>query len=332
MKPILSNLLKSKSIALVLLASSICTSVAHSQVTVISSSSPSYSAYIEVKPISLINKVCNTGGFTYNINLGYTIILTPSSAPNLYTLEGTYICNNIGSFFSLPLTSATGTTTSASTGYFGSANCSTATPVDIECYNYVLRIFGPGIPDQFLNVNTPLPVKLISFDGRSTGTGVFLTWKTAAQTGNTQFNLQRSKDTRVWETIEQTTNTAQLEGQTYQYTDENPVSGTNYYRIQEVETDGGISYSKIIGLKAANLQDDISISPNPGSGNQIQINGIDNASDWNLTILNALSQQVLNSELNSTKVELPSMPAGMYYVQLTNNTTKERKLIKLIRN
>lgn len=93
-----------------------------------------------------------------------------------------------------------------------------------------------------------LPFELISFTGRSIGTGNELKWEVNCST-NTRFNIERSSDGIHFTSIGNITAGQSDCNKPFYFTDDNPIPGKSYYRLQIIELSGIISYSYIILLQ-----------------------------------------------------------------------------------
>jgi hypothetical protein len=114
--------------------------------------------------------------------------------------------------------------------------------------------------------NAPLPVELTDLTATRDGDVVRLAWRTAAETNNAAFQIQRDQPSRrrgvsktgsspqTWTTI------GRVEGggttsapQAYRFTDENPPyeAETLTYRLKQVDTDGSTTYSDPINVDRA---------------------------------------------------------------------------------
>lgn len=294
-------------------------------------STDGYTVTVDVQPVALANKVCYNGSFNYEPEMTYSVAIS-NKAYSLYVLQGTMYCANNGSWFPLPTSGGAGTVKGATASYSGSASCSSATPASIACNNYNLLISGPGIPQQNMSVavakNNALPVHLVSFDGRIEGNGVYFVWKTASELNNIGFTLQRSTDGTNWIDIETVSGAGTTDkSNTYEYRDRMPATGMNYYRLEQKDADGSLSYSRIIGIRSAEMTE-VRISPNPVTGNSFRIDGLEGISDWNLTVVNSASQPVYRADLSSTQVSLPELAPGMYFARLTNKASGETKVLR----
>jgi hypothetical protein len=121
-----------------------------------------------------------------------------------------------------------------------------------------------SIQIQNINWDGPLPVKWLSFDGKSINQNIQLLWKTASETNNELFEIERSIDAINFDKIGQISgNGNSTEETSYIYYDEVPLPGINYYRLKQTDFDGTYDYSKIIGVSNSAEQSAFSVFPNP---------------------------------------------------------------------
>ncbi|UOQ67938.1 T9SS type A sorting domain-containing protein [Hymenobacter volaticus] len=178
-------------------------------------------------------------------------------------------------------------------------------------------------------VARPLPVELKRFDVVAKDLNAELTWGTASELQNHQFNIERSLDGQNFERINvvkgQGTSSKEV---AYRYTDAGagrlslkPI----YYRLQQVDLDGSSSYSPIRvvkferGTKAA-----IALYPNPHQG----------TATLDLTALSSLDSQVEVMDISGRVVgkfqllgglqhqlDLNALPLGSYLIRVRNAET-----------
>lgn len=110
---------------------------------------------------------------------------------------------------------------------------------------------------------TILPVNLVSFTVSKQNSAAVLSWKTSQEINSKSFIVQRSADSRNWQaigTVLAKGNNAS--GNTYTLTDAHPLTGINYYRLQQVDNDGKVQYSLIRNV-LFELKHAVMLSPNP---------------------------------------------------------------------
>jgi hypothetical protein len=113
-----------------------------------------------------------------------------------------------------------------------------------------------------------LPVELLSFTAKRIGMAkrALLSWKTASEINNDYFAIELSDDAANWETIGRVKGTGtNNEQHAYEFIDETPHNGVNYYRLHQVDYNGAFENSDV---RTVNIQDNNEyysekVSPNP---------------------------------------------------------------------
>jgi hypothetical protein len=92
-----------------------------------------------------------------------------------------------------------------------------------------------------------------------------LNWKlTCNSTPHVNIDMQRSTDGRNFNTVYHVYATALRCQQPFTYTDDQPATGVNYYRIKMIDADGKIWYSSMVSLiHAAKGMEIMPLTPNP---------------------------------------------------------------------
>lgn len=112
--------------------------------------------------------------------------------------------------------------------------------------------------------DTPLPVNLTTFSSVQNLTGIELFWRTAEEVNNEYFEVQRSSDARSFESISRIDGEGTTAaGKEYNFIDEFPFDGVNYYRLMQHDLDGSIHFSKIIAQNFSAEKPIITLFPNP---------------------------------------------------------------------
>jgi hypothetical protein len=120
---------------------------------------------------------------------------------------------------------------------------------------------------------TPLPVELISFNVKRSGTNAQLTWATASEISNSGFEVQVSVDGVNFRKLAFVASQAVNSGSTLQYSyldEENGKYGTRYYRLRQLDQDGSDDFSPVRAVSfsvASNQIAALSVYPNPYNGN-----------------------------------------------------------------
>jgi Secretion system C-terminal sorting domain len=139
-------------------------------------------------------------------------------------------------------------------GYYnGTAGNNGYTGYPVIWNNLLFMQFG-GVPYgdagnlAYLDAGT-LPVTLLEFTAQKAGNTSLLQWKTAGEVDNSYFSIERSSDGKNFNAIGKVPgqgNTALT--QSYQYIDEHPAEGKNFYRLKQVDVDDHFTYSNVVSL------------------------------------------------------------------------------------
>jgi hypothetical protein len=112
-----------------------------------------------------------------------------------------------------------------------------------------------GACDVLVGTCAALPVELILFTATNTATntarqGVVLHWVTASEKNSHSFVVERSADGKIFHRIGTLAAAGSTQARTtYDLTDEQPLSGTSYYRLRQVDLDGTTTYSPVRNVK-----------------------------------------------------------------------------------
>jgi len=118
--------------------------------------------------------------------------------------------------------------------------------------------------------NNTLPVNLLSFNAKLENGVVKLQWQTINEVNNDYFNVQFSKDGQNWNVIDKVAgkNAAQND---YQSQHANPVNGKNYYRLQQFDKDGKVTYSVVRIIDFSRTKNTMLVYPNPVKTGQVSV-------------------------------------------------------------
>ena len=159
-----------------------------------------------------------------------------------------------------------------------------------------------------------LPVSLVSFSAVNQDNKVRLNWNTATELNTNHFIVQRSTDGINYTNI----GTVQAVGSgagSYQFTDASATNSTNYYRLEIVDADGEVTYSKVIGVSFTVNRLPFTVAPNPArevttiKGNHIvAVEIIDN--------LGRILQRRTFQDANNPSLTVSSLQAGLYHLRI----------------
>lgn len=170
-----------------------------------------------------------------------------------------------------------------------------------------------------------LPITLIDFNATLNDDAVELTWETSSEINNEYFTIERSANANDWEEIHRQSGAGNSSDiRYYQAIDYHPLKGTSYYRLKQTDFDGESTYSHIVPVNYSNSY--FSIYPNPADGYvTIQLDDIPN--NVVVQVKDVLGKTLLEQKANSTStlIDVSSLPKGIYYVELVNDSYKYAK-------
>lgn len=186
---------------------------------------------------------------------------------------------------------------------------------------------------------SPLAVKLTYFKGTQTDKKHFLSWKVVCTSAEARFELQRSTDGMNYTSIYAFTASQNRCENPFDYTDENPADGKNYYRLKMIDVDSKINYSHTVVLTQKGGRFELmSVRPNP-IRNETPVLQIDAFEKENITIVvsdftgRVIHKQTaaLQTGLNQVALQhISELSAGIYNVTAYSSNAKP-KAIKLIK-
>ena len=196
---------------------------------------------------------------------------------------------------------------------------------DLKIYNYALN---NELINNLYNLNT-LPVNLVSFTAKAQNNSTALNWETVSETNNSHFVIKRSLDGVNFGELN-TVAAKSTNGAKYQFIDNNPAAGTNYYQLLQVDLDGT---TKDLDIKTVSfsLQKTVKIFPNPTADKAEVTFNAGNFTNAKLTDVNGKILQKINiSKLQySISLSMATYPKGLYLLQLQGD--KELLTQKIIK-
>lgn len=207
--------------------------------------------------------------------------------------------------------------------------------------NYAVRFGLTSFSEFGVGTGTPtglgLPIELLEFTGKKSGSSVVLEWITESEINNDFYTLERSLDGNTFTSIA-TINGAgnSLEKHNYQYYDNDPADGINYYRLKQTDFDGTFTYSDVVSVEFTNPENNFfaRIYPNPvNPGNAVRINfsnsfkGVSNIQIYSAGSGKLVYNQKLSNE--NYKFDIPqNLSAGLYFVKInTEDWEYSQKLV-----
>jgi photosystem II stability/assembly factor-like uncharacterized protein len=188
-----------------------------------------------------------------------------------------------------------------------------------------------------------IPVNLVSFSAEVINNDVLLSWKTATETNNSGFEIQRKlTSAKNWETISFVKGAgSSTEIKEYNYSDMGLNPGKYIYRLKQIDYDGTINYSNQIEVNVIELPLTISLEqnyPNPFNPSTTIKFSIPSKTFVTLKIYDALGKEIItliNEELNAgiynATWNAENLSSGVYIYSLKAGDVKLVKKMNLIK-
>lgn len=180
-----------------------------------------------------------------------------------------------------------------------------------------------------------LPVSLTSFTAKTEANGIRLNWKTASELNNDHFDILRSTDGKMFNTLTSVSGngtTSKLNN--YSYLDNAPESGTNYYQLSQVDKDGTATKSNVIAVTSdLSGQQAFTLNVNGNTLNasfEASTNGTATINIHDLSGRSVFAKSVTAQKgSNNISLQTPSFNTGIYVATLTQNgNSKSIKFVK----
>lgn len=196
--------------------------------------------------------------------------------------------------------------------------------------NATLLTQGMGCP----SLNVVLPVEMLSFRATKVDKTAQLHWDAIMTTQVGQFVVERSTDGAHFQPVGEVKAGMPNQKEAYNWIDNAPFSGINYYRLSWVEF-GKKSYSNIVSVIFDKIFD-VKVSPNPA----FEVVRVDIASskdngEATLEIIDLAGRSLMtrkistNNGITQTSFDLTNFVSGAYIIRVQQDSqTIHHKLIK----
>ncbi len=172
---------------------------------------------------------------------------------------------------------------------------------------------------SFLN---PLPINLNYLNGIKQNGSHNLAWKvTCTNNSSATMSLERCADNRNFKDITTITADALRCEQPFNYSDDNPLAGTNYYRLKMTDANGKVSYSAAIAiLNVAKGFDIVGLLPTLVNNNAILNITAAQKTKMDMVVTDIAGKQVqkivynLIAGSNQFNINLSNLSAGTYQI------------------
>lgn len=202
---------------------------------------------------------------------------------------------------------------------------STDNAVDIQfsAFNNTMS-FGVILDDMDLRVSSTLPVQMVSFAAETQQGKVFLKWVTEKEFNNKQFIIQRSADGKNFDSVGVVNGANNNSRHTYTFEDNQPLAATVYYRLKQVDIDGGFTYSKIVVIKASTSGASLQLFPVPATASINYSLAVASKTNADIVVMDGGGnrviglQQVLAPGANQHAIDISSLKKGIYFLKISS--------------
>jgi len=178
-----------------------------------------------------------------------------------------------------------------------------------------------------------LPVELSSFSATTEKDKVILNWQTAQEINNDYFQIERkTANNQSWQVIGKESGAGNSDTNIrYDFTDEKPASGINFYRLKQIDFDGQFEYSAMVSVEMRDIVS-IDIFPNPTAAELTIVTPAD-FTNGKIHLYDATGKILISRYVNERNyLNLSNLNTGIYFFRLLDkngNVVAEDKVRKL---
>ena len=203
----------------------------------------------------------------------------------------------------------------------------------------ILSGFTMSFAQEQAKVNN-LPALLMSFSAANNNNIGELDWTMENQTSCKWFVIERSSNASGFDSIGVVMGTNNTHTTDYTFTDNSLLSGNNYYRLRQVDMDGGSKYSKIVCVYNSNVavaDKKMKLYPNPAIATlnyTLNSPAASHATVMVYTMSGVLviaQQQQLATGVNQQSLAISNLKSGNYFLKVVsqNGTQYDQSFVKL---
>ena len=185
---------------------------------------------------------------------------------------------------------------------------------------------------------TPLPVELLSFEGRAlSATTALLEWRTATEHDNDYFTVERSTNGQDWDPVGVQDGAGNSATElSYSMVDRAAPGGLCYYRLRQTDLNGTSIWSDVVPVRFSEAVDNRPFAyPNPSDGPVVVVlpDELDDALGFALVDGNGTSIPVGFHKIGPGRyrVDPGPVPSGTYLLQATRPSQELAYSIRIVR-
>ena len=179
--------------------------------------------------------------------------------------------------------------------------------------------FGTNTIGGLQTICNSAPIELTSFTGKHFQEMNVLEWTTASETNNDFFTVEKSIDGINFFEFQKVAGAGNSNSEiSYEIKDNNLENNLTYYRLKQTDFNGDFEYSKVIVVNSSE-QEKLKLFPNPCNGSFEILN--DSEKPVTIKIMNSIGEILMNIKYTSGKIDISSLPHGLYFVLNESNQT-----------
>ena len=196
-----------------------------------------------------------------------------------------------------------------------------------------------SIPGGAVQYNGVLPVETGDFTGRYAAPYNQLQWTTFSESSSSGFDIEYSKDGHAFSRLDfvptKASNGSSSAELRYDYLDTKTVNNIVYYRLKQLDRDGGFKYSNTIVIRRDSKQNIYTIFPNPITNNTLNFSVSDNSKPLTVNVVDYQGRTLITQRYealgysNTVSLPMPYLNTGIYWVIFSNDGNKMVKKIVL---
>ncbi len=185
-----------------------------------------------------------------------------------------------------------------------------------------------GGGSSFCN-NGVLPIELLYFNASSIESEINVTWGTSKEENFDYFIVQQSKNGEEYVDLGSVLGAGYNTASRIDYTfvHDQPLLGSNYYRLKAVDLDGTFEYFGPVVVSFDGLRN-VSVYPNPVTEDYLNLElNFNPGENARIVIMNSFGVSVANYTNVGihTRIELPTLSAGVYFVKFQSAGLNETR-------
>jgi Secretion system C-terminal sorting domain len=184
---------------------------------------------------------------------------------------------------------------------------------------------GSATPIVITTTDATLPIDLKDFTVVVKNNTSFLAWQTASEKDNAAFNIERSNDGQNFVKIGQIKAVGNSQTlQNYQFSDETPWAGLNYYRLQQVDIDGKTMNSAVKSVAFGRQNGKWTLVNSLVKDEVLLSNAQYTEGSLEVAIFDMTGRQVQQSRQSGTQIKLnvAHLTSGLYFIRMGSETVR----------